>query len=122
MILIIALLLDLCVKGGKMAEQITPYPATLSIDYPDRNLNRLTSFFRIFTAIPIWIILALLIGPSYQSDAARETGWRIQVVTAGFVSLPTLLMILFRQKYPKWWFDWNLALSRFSMRISAYLL
>ena len=34
---------------------------------------------------------------------------------------PTLLMILFRQKYPRWWFDFNLELTRFSTRITAYL-
>jgi hypothetical protein len=31
-------------------------------------------------------------------------------------------MILFRKKYPKWWFDWNLALTRFSYRVGAYFL
>ncbi len=31
-------------------------------------------------------------------------------------------MLLFRQKYPKWWFDWNLALTKFSTRVSAYLV
>ena len=104
-----------------MAEQMTPYPATLSIDYPDRKLNRLTSFFRIFTSIPIWIILALLLGATFDSYEAHEVGWRIQVIATGLVTFPTLLMIVFRQKYPKWWFAWNLALSRFSMRVSAYL-
>lgn len=104
-----------------MAEQMTPYTVTLSIDYPERKLNKLTSFFRILASIPIWIILALLVGATFESNEAREAGWRIQVITAGFVILPTLLMILFRQKYPKWWFDWNLALSRFGMRVSAYL-
>ena len=104
-----------------MGEPMTPYAATLSIDYPDRNLNRLSSFFRIFTSIPIWVILALLVGATFESHEAREAGWRIQVVTAGLVVSPTILIILFRQKYPRWWFDWNLALSRFSMRVSAYL-
>ena len=104
-----------------MAEQITPYAATLSIDYPDRKLNRLTSFFRIFTSIPIWVVLALLVGMTFGNNEAREAGWRLQAAAAGFVIAPTLLMILFRQKYPKWWFDWNLALTRFSMRVSAYL-
>jgi hypothetical protein len=104
-----------------MAEQTIHYAATLSIDYPDRKLNRLTSFFRIFTSIPIWIIMALLVGATFGSNEARESGWRGQAITAGFVILPTLLMILFRQKYPKWWFDWNLAISRFGMRVSAYL-
>ena len=101
-----------------MAIQTTPYPATLSIDYPDRGLNRLTSFFRIFTSIPIWIVLVLLAGTTFESNAAS---WRVQIVTAGSIVLPTLLMILFRQKYPKWWFDWNLALSRFGMRVATYL-
>ncbi|MDD5038696.1 MAG: DUF4389 domain-containing protein [Dehalococcoidales bacterium] len=107
-----------------MAEQMTPYAATLSIDYPDRKLNRLTSFFRIFTSIPIWIVLVLLIaGAAYESNEAREAGWRFQTTTAaGIVTLPTMLMILFQQKYPKWWFDWNLAFSRFSMRVSAYVM
>jgi hypothetical protein len=30
-------------------------------------------------------------------------------------------MILFRQKYPRWWFDWNLQLLRFASRIGIYL-
>lgn len=102
-----------------MAIQATPYPATLSIDYPDRELNRLSSFFRLFTAIPIVIILVLLAGTTLESNTAEETGWRVQIVPA--VALPTVLMILFRQKYPKWWFDWNLALSRCGMRVCAYL-
>ena len=44
------------------------YPATLTIDYPDRSLNRLTTFFRIFTVIPIAIILALVSGGSGSWD------------------------------------------------------
>ena len=105
-----------------MAEQAAPYPATLDIDYPERKLNKLTSFFRIFTAIPIWIILALIVGISFQSNkGAYQSGWHYQYGMTGILVLPALLMIVFRQKYPKWWFDWNLWLSRFSMRVSAYL-
>lgn len=84
----------------------TGYPATLSIDYPDRDMDKLTTFFRLFVAIPILIILGMLNG--YGG-------------TATFVSLPTALMILFRQKYPRWWFDWNLALARFVIRVSSYI-
>ncbi len=105
-----------------MATPSTPYAATLSIDYPDRNLNRLSSFFRLIIVIPIFIILALLIGASTGNNETRNAGWDNQSIATGMVILPTLLMILFRQKYPKWWFDWNLALSRFSARVSAYLL
>jgi Domain of unknown function (DUF4389) len=92
------------------------FPATLEIDYPDRQLNRLTTFFRPFAIIPIAAILALVTGP------AAPQGSAIFILGAGGVILfPTVLMILFRQKYPRWWFDWNLALTRFSTRCSAYL-
>jgi hypothetical protein len=100
-----------------MAETTTAYPASLSIDYPDRNLNRLTTFFRIFTSIPIVIIIGLL--SSAGSSSNGGDGWRYGV--AGLVFLPLVLMILFRQKYPKWWFDWNLALTKFSARVAAYI-
>ncbi|MBI2868205.1 MAG: DUF4389 domain-containing protein [Chloroflexi bacterium] len=104
-----------------MLEPLAPYAATLTIDYPDRKLDRLTSFFRILVVIPVLVVLALLSGPTFESAEVREAGWRFQVATGGFVALPILLTILFRQKYPKWWFDWNLALARFSTRVSAYV-
>ncbi len=100
-----------------MAETTTAYPASLSIDYPDRNLNRLTTFFRIFTAIPIVIIIGLL--ACAGDGGAGDGGWRYGA--AVLVFLPLVLMILFRQKYPKWWFDWNVALTKFSARVAAYI-
>jgi hypothetical protein len=95
------------------------YPAKLSIDYPDRKLNRLTTFFRIFMVIPIAIILALLIG---MSTNWGDGGWNAQYGAVGLVVIPTILMLLFRKKYPRWWFDWNLALTKFSTRVYAYIL
>jgi hypothetical protein len=100
------------------------YPASLKVDYPERKLNRLTSFFRLVVVIPIIIVLAALVG-AYATGGMGDMnnkmqGWNWQAVSSGFVVLPLVLMILFRQKYPRWWFDWNLALSRFSYRISAY--
>ncbi len=100
-----------------MAETSTAYPVSLSIDYPDRNLNRLTTFFRIFTAIPIVIVIGLLTSAGSGGDG--DGGWRYGA--AGLVVLPLVLMILFRQKYPKWWFDWNVALTKFSTRVCAYI-
>jgi len=106
-----------------MATEASPtpvaYPATLTIDYPDRSLNRLTTFFRIFTMIPIAIILALV--NSGTIDFRGMNGWDWQYAAGGILFLATLLMILFRQKYPRWWFDWNLALVKFSNRVGAYL-
>jgi hypothetical protein len=92
-----------------------PYPAVLDIEYPDRELNWVTSFFRPLTVIPIAIVLALLSGPPIQEEGAKAT-----VTVGGIVFLPTVLMLVFRQKYPRWWFDWNLELVGFSTRVAAY--
>ena len=99
------------------------YPARLEIDYPEDGLNRLTTAFRLFLVIPIVVVAALLAGDpaDWERDEAVE-GARIVISTGGFLFLPALLMILFRRKYPRWWFDWNLELSRFTTRIGAYFL
>jgi hypothetical protein len=95
------------------------YPVQLSVDYPDRDLNRLTSALRIFTVIPIAIVLASIGGYSGSPNAdARST--TIAVGGTGLLFLPPLLMILFRQKYPRWWFDWNRELLRFVNRVGIY--
>jgi Domain of unknown function (DUF4389) len=78
------------------------YPATLTVDYPDRDLNRVSTGFRIFTVIPILIVLATL---------AR----------AAILFISVLLMLVFRRKYPRWWYDWNLQWTRFASRVAAYL-
>ncbi len=93
------------------------YPASLTIDYPEGERNRLTTFFRLLMLIPILVILALL---NPDDMAASGSGWESWCAFGGFVFLPLVLMILFRNKYPKWWFDWNLAMIRFSTRVSAY--
>ncbi len=94
-----------------MMEQQVTYPVQFSVDYPDRPLNRLTTFFRIFVAIPIVIVLGTLSG----------TTTAVATVVGGLLFFGPLLMILFRQKYPRWWFDWNLELQRFSNRVGVYL-
>jgi hypothetical protein len=100
----------------------TQYPVTFSVDYPDRDLNRLTSAFRIIVAIPIVIVLSLLTGQSVHYATSNGTNETATLAAGGGVLfLPLVLMIVFRQKYPRWWFDWNLQLLRFSNRVSAYL-
>ena len=103
--------------------QLTTYPVQLSIDYPDRPLNRVTTAFRIFTAIPIAIVISAVSGGSWQTTTTYTTGTTVTVVTAagGLLFLGPLLMILFRQKYPRWWYDWNLQLQRFTNRVGIYL-
>jgi hypothetical protein len=102
-----------------MIENSSKYPMVLSVDYPEK-LNRLTTFFRIIMVIPIFIILSLLFGGSNSGDGG--SGWSYQYAAVGYVILPLVLMLLFRKKYPRWWFDWNIALVKFSTRVAAYIM
>jgi Domain of unknown function (DUF4389) len=92
------------------------YPVTFSVDYPERQLNRVSTFFRIFAVIPIAILIALLPGGSigsYEYGVAASTG--------SLIFVPIVLMLLIQKKYPRWWYDWNLEFLRFSNRIGVYL-
>jgi hypothetical protein len=102
-----------------MQQQASSYPVRFSVDYPDRDLNRVTSFFRLFTAIPILILLGTVDGATWQWSYRHSQV--ILVGAGGVLFFGPLLMILFRQKYPRWWFDWNLELTRFSNRVGVYL-
>jgi hypothetical protein len=97
-----------------------PYPVQFSIDYPDHPLNRLTTFFRIFMVIPIAIVLGAVSGGTWEWMHGNKT-MTGAVGVGGLLFFAPLLMILFRQKYPRWWFDWNLELQRFGSRVGAYL-
>src|SRR3954464_2537772 len=88
---------------------MSPYPVDLSVDYPDRELNRLTTALRVFTVIPIFIVLCSIAGSA-----------TVAIGGIGLLFLPPLLMILFREKYPRWWYDWNLELLRFTNRVGVY--
>jgi hypothetical protein len=103
--------------------QQSSYPVRFRVDYPDRPLNRLTTFFRIFMLIPIAIVLSAISGGSSSETWTNPDGQRVvyTVVSAGgLLVFAPLLMILFRQKYPRWWFDWNLELQRFMNRVGVY--
>ena len=101
------------------------YPVQLDVDYPDRPLNRLTTFFRAFTVIPIAIVLGTVSGAEAwtwsEGSGAAETTQTAVVGAGGLLFFGPLLMILFREKYPRWWFDWNLELTRFSSRVTLYV-
>lgn len=83
------------------------YPARLTIDYPDRPLDRLSTAFRLLWVIPIAIVAGFA--------SATDAGW------GGALFVPVLLLIVVRQKYPRWWFDFNRELTRFTSRVGAYL-
>ncbi len=95
------------------------YPLTFSVDYPDRPLNRLSTAFRILTIIPIAILGAFIEGGSFATTAGGS-GARYAAGGIGVLVIPVVLMLLFRRKYPRWWYDWNLQLARFSNRIAVY--
>jgi Domain of unknown function (DUF4389) len=96
------------------------YPVSFSVEYPDRQLDRLSSFFRILFLIPIAIVMAAITGFSTDYDGVDDTATTVVVGGIGILVIPTVLMILFREKYPRWWYDWNLNLQRFAARISVY--
>ncbi len=110
-----------------------PYPVRLEIDYPER-LGRLSTLLRLVFLIPILVLLVLVGGgggggSSTRSVARDEVGGRA-VQTTGTNSMgvgvaigaATALMIVFRQKYPRWWFDFQRELARFTLRVGAYAL
>jgi hypothetical protein len=98
-----------------------PYPARLEIQYPEQ-LNRVTTAFRLILIIPIMVVLGILTGSGSQTTQTSGGEWvtTTSMGVAGALFAATLLMILFRQRYPRWWFDFALELTRFSARVTAY--
>ena len=98
---------------------VSNYPVQFDVDYPSRPLRRLTTAFRFLIAIPIVVVLTMLSGSTFNDsdNSARNS----LVIGGAAVFVPLVLMLVFRQKYPRWWFDWNLNLLRFSNRVTAYL-
>ena len=96
---------------------VTNYPVQFDVDFPTRPLNRVSTAFRIFAAIPILILLSALTSQLSQGNEHRDD----ITIAAGILFVPLVLMLVFRQKYPRWWFDWNLNVLRFSNRVTAYL-
>jgi hypothetical protein len=95
------------------------HPVSFSVEYPDRALNRLTTALRIFTVIPIAIVLGSIMGYQGSYNAGADSGsWAVG--GSGLLFLPPLLMLVFREKYPRWWFDWNVELQRFINRVAVY--
>jgi len=97
----------------------TAYPVQFSVDYPDRPLDRVKTLFRPFVAIPILIVLGAVSGATTLWSSAD--GSTAAAGAGGVLFAGPLLMIVARQKYPRWWFDWNLELQRFGSRVVAYL-
>lgn len=109
------------------AEGAASYAARLDIEYPE-SLDRMTTFFRIIWAIPILVIVSLLSATTQETvevvdDAGEtlETIYRSGGGILGGLFVAIALMIVVRQKYPRWWFDFLRELTRFNNRVGAYL-
>ena len=107
-----------------MADSVAPptasYPVRLSVDYPDQPRNRLTVLLRLFTVIPIAIVLWALVGSPVWAVEPTRGGVRYLGATGSGLFIAVALMVLFRQKYPRWWFDWSVQLTKFGGRVGAY--
>jgi hypothetical protein len=102
---------------------VPAYPARLQVDYSDRH-NRATTFFRVVLVIPIAIVIGVLTS-GVTRTVYDQNGDTVTTSSGGITAglfMATLLMILFRQRYPRWWFDFALELNRFSARVCAYLV
>ena len=98
------------------------YAARLDVDYPER-LDRLTTLLRVIWLIPIAVIYSLLTATGNQT-VVNQSGQQVQSTGGGITGglfVATVLMILFRRRYPRWWFDFLRELTRFGARIGAYL-
>jgi len=98
------------------------YPARLEVDYVEQH-NRMTTLFRLILIIPIAIVIAVLTADATQT-AYDKSGEAVSTTSGGIAAglfLATLLMIVFRKRYPRWWFDFALELARFGTRVAAYL-
>ena len=106
-----------------MAVQGDAYPARLDVDYPEE-LDRTTTLLRILWIIPIAIIIGLVSGGGGGSAYVTDAGEVVQTSSggiAGGLAVATALMIVFRQRYPRWWFDFVRELTRFTGRVIAYM-
>jgi len=97
------------------AQAAPPYPLTFSVDYPDRDLNRVTTGFRLILAIPLFLLLAL-----FGFGRAGFGGHPLGGVSL-VLFLPVVALLVLRHKYPRWWFDFNLLLVRLETRITSYI-
>ncbi len=104
-----------------MVTQSESYAARLDVDYPEE-LDRFTTFFRLIWIIPIFIILSLLTATGNET-VITETGEQVRSSGGGIsggLFLATMLMIVVRLRYPRWWFDFARELTRFGARVGAY--
>ena len=99
-----------------MEQPPTEYPVALEIDYPDGPRDWLTALLRPIVALPIIVVLALISGPTVHGHGHNWSG-----AAGGILFLATVVMLVFRHKYPEWWFDWNVGLTAFCLRVMVYI-
>src|ERR671914_144598 len=100
-------------------QQAASYPVRFSVEYPERELNRATTFFRLLMAIPVLVLAGSVGGAVWEWTT--EQGGSAAAAAGGVLFFGPLLMIVFRRKYPRWWFEWNRELLAFENRVGVYL-
>jgi hypothetical protein len=111
--------MSVAARRHRSMQDAPSHPVSFSVDYPERVLDNLTTLLRPLLALPILLLLGTVAGQA--SGWGHQDGARVAAGTGGVLVLGPLLMLLFRQKYPRWWFDWNLELLRFANRVLVYL-
>lgn len=95
---------------------VTPFPAEVEIEYPDRDLNRVSTLLRPLFVLPVAVLLTLLSGGRVVVGSAGMHALQ----GGGGLFLAVMLMLVFRGRYPRWWYDWNVAVTAFSLRVLSY--
>jgi hypothetical protein len=94
--------------------------ATFDVERPDRPLNRVTTALRVLTVIPAAILLGAVSGGGFWTGSGNGPGVWLAFGGPGLLVVPPLLMLVFRERYPRWWFEFNRELMRFSARVGVY--
>jgi hypothetical protein len=105
-----------------ISSTVPVYSARLQVDYSGEH-NRVTTLFRVVLFIPIAVVIGALTAGATQT-VYDQSGHVVSTTSGGITGglfVATLLMILFRRRYPRWWFDFALELTRFGARVGAYL-
>lgn len=108
---------DTPAAAAPMPSGPAPYPVDLDVHYAEEPRNRWSVFFRIVLAVPVLILVGLFTQASFDLDSANAAS-----LAGGFLFAPTLLLLLFRHRYPRWWFDFNVQLLALVNRVSLYVL
>ena len=86
------------------------------IDVTLTDRNRVTALFRLVLVVPIAIFVA-----SFAPSIADSESSDLNALFTGFLALPVVLALVFRQVYPSYLLAFNEALLSLQTRVNAYV-